>query len=43
MDDDMAPAACTTADIKGTGRPTDVVCLDMRDPGWLKWYEYNGK
>jgi hypothetical protein len=43
MDDDMAPAACATADIKGTGRPTDVVCLDMRDPGWLTWYEYNGK
>ena len=43
MDDDMAPAACHTADLKGTGRPTDVVCLDMRDPGWLTWYEYNGK
>jgi hypothetical protein len=43
MDDDMAPAACATADIKGTGKPTDIVCLDMRDPGWLKWYEYNGK
>jgi hypothetical protein len=43
MDDDMAPAGCATADIKGTGRPTDIVCLDMRDPGWLKWYEYNGK
>ncbi len=43
MDDDMAPAACTTADIKGAGKLTDVVCLDMRDPGWLTWYEYNGK
>jgi hypothetical protein len=43
MDDDMAPAACATADIKGSGRATDVVCLDMRDPGWLKWYEYSGK
>ena len=43
MDDDMAPAACSTADIKGTGKLTDVVCLDMRDPGWLTWYEYNGK
>ena len=43
MDDDMAPAACHTADVKGTGRLTDVVCLDMRDPGWLTWYEYNGK
>lgn len=40
MDDDMAPAACQTVDLKGTGKPTDVVCLDMRDPGWLKWYEY---
>jgi hypothetical protein len=40
MDDDMAPAACQTVDIKGTGKLTDVVCLDMRDPGWLKWYEY---
>jgi len=43
MDDDMAPAACATADIKGSGRATDVVCLDMREPGWLTWYEYNGK
>ena len=40
MDDDMAPAACHTVDLKGTGKLTDVVCLDMRDPGWLKWYEY---
>lgn len=40
MDDDMAPAACHTVDLKGTGKRTDVVCLDMRDPGWLKWYEY---
>jgi len=43
MDDDMAPAACQTVDLKGTGKMTDVVCLDMRDPGWLTWYEYNGK
>ncbi|MDB5733836.1 MAG: hypothetical protein JWN16_473 [Alphaproteobacteria bacterium] len=43
MDDDMAPAACHTADIKGTGKLTDVVCLDMREPGWLTWYEYNGR
>jgi hypothetical protein len=43
MDDDMAPAACRTADLKGTGKRTDVVCLDMRDPGWLTWYEYAGK
>ncbi|HVW75392.1 MAG TPA: VCBS repeat-containing protein [Rhizomicrobium sp.] len=43
MDDDMAPAACATADIKGRGRPADVVCLDMQEPGWLTWYEYNGK
>jgi hypothetical protein len=43
MDDDMAPAACHTVDLKGTLKLTDVVCLDMRDPGWLKWYEYNGK
>jgi hypothetical protein len=40
MDDDMAPAACQTVDLKGTGKMTDVVCLDMRDPGWLTWYEY---
>lgn len=40
MDDDMAPAACATADITGKGRATDVVCLDMRAPGWLTWYEY---
>lgn len=43
MDDDMAPAACATVDIKGTGRLSDVVCLDMREPGWLTWYEYNGR
>lgn len=43
LDDDMAPAACHTVDLKGTGKRSDVVCLDMRDPGWLKWYEYNGK
>jgi len=43
MDDDMAPAACHTVDLKSTGKLTDVVCLDMRDPGWLTWYEYNGK
>lgn len=43
MDDDMAPAACQTVDLKGTGKMTDVVCLDMRDPGWLTWYEYNGQ
>jgi hypothetical protein len=43
MDDDMAPAACSAADIKGTGHATDVVCLDMRDPGWLTWYEYKGR
>jgi hypothetical protein len=43
MDDDMAPAACHAVDLKSTGKLTDVVCLDMRDPGWLTWYEYNGK
>jgi hypothetical protein len=43
MDDDMAPAACHTVDLKGSGKLTDVVCLDMRDPGWLTWYEYNGR
>ena len=43
MDDDMAPATCVTADIKGTGRANDVVCLDMRAPGWLTWYEHKGK
>ena len=42
MDNDMAPAACGTVDLKGTGRMSDVVCLDMRDPGWLTWYEFNG-
>ena len=42
MDNDMAPAACQTVDPKGTGKLTDVVCPDMRDPGWLKWYEYGG-
>ena len=43
MDTDMAPAACHTVDLKGTGKRTDVVCLDMQGPGWLTWYEYNGK
>jgi hypothetical protein len=43
MDDDMAPAACVTADIAHTGRASDVVCQDMRAPYWLKWYAYNGR
>ncbi|HVV26736.1 MAG TPA: VCBS repeat-containing protein [Rhizomicrobium sp.] len=43
MDDDMAPAACVAADMKGTGRATDVVCQDMRAPYWLKWYAYDGR
>jgi hypothetical protein len=43
MDDDMAPAACHTVDLKGTGKLTDVVCLDMRDPGWLNWYEFGAR
>ncbi len=43
MDNDMAPASCVAADIKGTGRSNDIVCLDMREPYWLKWYEYAPK
>ncbi len=42
MDDDMAPAGCITADIRGTGHAADVVCQDQRAPFWLKWYAYNG-
>ena len=43
MDNDMAPAGCITADMKGLGHATDVVCQDQRAPFWLKWYSYNGK
>jgi len=43
MDDDMAPAACQRVDLKGSGKRTDIVCLDMREPYWLTWYEYTGK
>jgi hypothetical protein len=38
----MAPAGCITADIRGTGHASDVVCQDQRAPFWLKWYAYNG-
>lgn len=43
MDDDMAPAACQTVDLKGSGKKTDIVCLSMREPYRLTWYEYSGK
>jgi hypothetical protein len=43
MDDAMAPAACQTVDLKGRGKKTDIVCLSMREPYWLTWYEYAGK
>lgn len=43
MDDAMAPAACQTVDLKRSGKKTDIVCLSMREPYWLTWYEYAGK
>jgi hypothetical protein len=43
MDNEMAANQCVDADVKGTGRKTDVVCIDARPPYAVKWYEYVGK
>jgi hypothetical protein len=40
MDNDIAPAAYATSDIKGTDRRSNIVSLDMRDSGSLNWFEY---
>jgi hypothetical protein len=43
MDNDMSAQGCAVADIKGTGRSSDIVCIDTRGSNSLKWYEYQGK
>jgi hypothetical protein len=43
MDNDMSAQSCVAADIKGTGRNSDVVCIDTRGSNSLKWYEFHGK
>jgi hypothetical protein len=43
MDNDMSAQGCAVADIKGTGRNSDIVCIDTRGSNSLKWYEYQGK
>jgi hypothetical protein len=43
MDNDMSAQGCVAADIKGTGRSSDVVCIDTRGSNSLKWYEYQGR
>ena len=43
MDNNEAAAMCVTADVKGTGRASDVVCIEQSRPSELKWYEYTGK
>ncbi len=43
MDNDMSAQGCVVADIKGTGRSSDVVCIDTRGSNSLKWYEYQGR
>ena len=43
MDNDMSAQSCVAADVKGTGRSSDVVCIDTRGSNSLKWYEYQGK
>jgi hypothetical protein len=39
LDDDMSPSSCVVADMNGDGRP-DLVCMDGRNPNYVKWYEY---
>jgi hypothetical protein len=43
MDNDMSAQGCVVADIKGTGRSSDIVCIDTRGSNSLKWYEYQGR
>jgi hypothetical protein len=42
MDNNLAPAECVTTDLKGSGKNSDVVCVDGQAPFDLKWYEYIG-
>ncbi|HEV2272824.1 MAG TPA: VCBS repeat-containing protein [Acidobacteriaceae bacterium] len=43
MDNDISAQSCVTADIRNSGKRSDVVCMDARPPNALKWYEYTGK
>ena len=38
LDDDMSASSCAVADMNGDGRP-DLVCMDVRKPNAIKWYE----